>query len=352
MKNIIGFLSFAIITYFANIDEKGDAIKEKEKILVEKNEQRRAGRLSVAISVALVAGTALISVFNLCIKFINMYPHEGGFFWYFIIFMHLVFAIAVILSYKLLKFLWIELCRHNIRNDRLKELDEKSDGNYETIIYDIKLYGVFLISYLLVVIIIALIAIKHHDEFKAFGLSFISLIVTVIYVQRKNIKVKNIDEVIKKLLAIIFVTCACYLASILVVVRDNSNLQIKYNENGEMSIYNSSSYGFGGASYQIEDVNNEVVFDYNISSKDVLKSLGRTSMFGLFQRDGEELIDLQSEFHDWKYVINLNDIINTDGGYIITVKIYQKGKKFEHINSFVKYDKRFIYCQDIVEKQY
>ena len=152
-----------------------------------------------------------------------------------------------------------------------------------------------------------------------------------------------------KFLELVGVTILCYCFGRAVVTSSNiMTINIDYNQTGTVVINNASNMNYEGLVIEIHNAYDEEIY-YELVEKEKL----------LVAQEGKHIKDIVGEaslVNDeklyWKYILDLEQVIDESGKYNIVVIVNQKEKNVVLENDFVKEGKEYIFAKDNMKKNY
>ena len=125
-------------------------------------------------------------------------------------------------------------------------------------------------------------------------------------------------------------------------------INIDYNQTGTVVINNASNMNYEGLVIEIHNAYDEEIY-YELVEKEKL----------LVAQEGKHIKDIVGEaslVNDeklyWKYILDLEQVIDESGKYNIVVIVNQKEKNVVLENDFVKEGKEYIFAKDNMKKNY
>ena len=156
-----------------------------------------------------------------------------------------------------------------------------------------------------------------------------------------------------KIIKWILVTSFCFMIGVIFVLNNQATISINYNPDGKVEICNTSADNYNGLDIEILNMDEEIMYTESPAKEKLL--FAREDKYVNNGGDGEKLSEgilLNSEYLHWKYVFDLNKVINESGEYFITIIVHQNGKRVFLANSFSVENKEYIFAKDSMEKEY
>lgn len=322
-------------------------------------EQRRTTRLGAIIAIVAVIATLFTLLFKLTTNTLNIWSEHGSMYWYLQALFSIALAIVGIIFFDIVIYLVSDLRRYNTLDHNYKQYDQVSDEKYmrlfdDFIIYTIMLFGVIALDIPLTVI--------YGEASQKLGGIIVSCICVIagIYCFVQWVKKRNKEEIKQtflkvgeKVLNCAFGALFCFALGLIIVANNKSTIQVEYNEDGIVEIYNASAEGYKEMNIEICNMDDEVIYTKSVEREELL--FAREDKYVINEIDGERIVQgmaINADLLHWKYVFDIGEIANDSGEYYISITSYQNGKKAVLINSFFADNKKYIYAKDSIEKTY
>lgn len=328
-----------------NIEELHCVFSEKEiKVKESDVDKRRNLRTSMLVSILLLSGSFVFFLYKVSLRFFRVY-YFNNLTWLLLAFFSLFISIVLILIYDILRYVIFELLRSNVKNEKYIDYDNKADISYYYLINDLYIFFlIFLISFLFVVLFLPI------ENIYFAVVQRLLLIIAICYFTYLILKfIKGKKECIRNLKNTIFITIIIALCASMFIVSYfnviNGTLNVKNGSEGSVIISNSSNAEFGTLFIRIYNDDSDL-YNNTVDKKDIL--FAEEEKFFNEVEDAKKLtaIDLESGRYQWKYLLNLNDIIKENGTYKIEIDYTVNDKSIKIYNDILFNEKEFILGDD------
>lgn len=307
-------------------------------------DNRRNSRTSMLVSILLLSGTFFTILCKASLRFFRVY-YFNNLTWLLLAFFSLCISIVLILIYDIVRYVFYELLRNNVKKENYIGYDNDADISYHYLINDLYFFILIVfISFLFVVFCLP----RENRNFAI--LQRLLLLIVIFYFAYKILKfIKEKKEYNKILMNKIFITFILALGASMFIVSYfnviNGTLTMKYGSEGSVVISNSSNVKFGRLFIRIYNDDSDL-YNNTVDMKDIL--FAEEEKYYIDVENANELtaIDLLSGDYQWKYLLNLNDIIKENGKYKIEIDYTVKNKSIKIYNDIFFYDKEFILGND------
>lgn len=315
-------------------------------------DKRRDSRTSLLLSILLVSGSIFTLLCKASLRFFRIY-YFNNLTWYLLVFFSLSISIIIFLIYDIIKYMFYELLRNNVKNGKYNDYDGKADTAYYYLTKDLFF---FTLIYIFLFLFFILSLPRKNGFFEIFqkaeiiiviGFFFIVIILEFIK-EKKEYKKFFINKFFITL--IIALVVSAFIVSYFFVI--SGTLSVKNDIEGRVVISNSSNVKFGSLIISVYNGDEEKVYYNSVDKQDIL--FAEEEKYYNDNEDANKLIalDLEAGSYQWKYTLDLNDIIKENGKYKIMIDYTAKNKSTIIINYISLYDKEFMFGNDDITFNY
>ena len=318
---------------------------------------RRNTRLATILVVIAVLWGMLKLLINASSRSLRWTLESGGIFYIcLIIVLMLLTVFIVILIFDSILFVAMELLRLDVLKNRHFDYDSKSDWAYSVLIRD-TLVAIVTCAVGVTALIIATIYVDGRSVLYLILMSLCILLLAVVMIKmyfkriilfvKRNFTVKSIYKFL-----IAFVFSISFIAAIRPL---NPQIVVSFDDDGLIKVCNSCDYDFGNFSIRIFDYSKkECIYQKNISGEDVL--FAKESVVKYITNDDQvrvaQVKDGSMEKLHWSYEIDLNNIIENDGRYLVEIVNQQGNHQAVLTNMAEKEGEIYKYGAKELKKEY
>ncbi len=338
-----------------------EQVENQQEVLPDEvdKEQRRTTRLGAIIAIVAIVGALCTFLFKMTINTLNVWSKQGLIYWYLQVLFLSALSISVIIFIDIVTYVICDLKRHNIVKQNYKQYDEISDGKYENLLTEFKMYiSMLFLIYSLAIPLSGIYADKEQ-KWSSIVATIVLVISGILFLvrwikkqSREDIK-KVLKYVVVKIIKGVLVGLFCLAIGITFVTNNKAMIEIDFNKAGIIEICNTSADSYKGLEIKICNMDDDVIYEKSVEKEDVL--LAREFKYIKDENDGKKVAEgiiVNSEWLHWKYIFELKKIMNESGKYYISITVHQEGKSVVLLNSFLVDDKEFIFAQDNIQKEY
>ena len=180
------------------------------------------------------------------------------------------------------------------------------------------------------------------------------MIKLIVKIVRKEIVWKKIGDIIQRLF-VLLVIMLIILAFVWALISSKpANVDVTFDEKGNIVIENAIDEDFGSASLCIFDEADCLIKKVNITEDAVLRAKESTGQ-RLKNNNGDEIgmaQKLSREMLYWKYQYNINELELADGKYCVMIDIIQNQRTVRIANMFEVDNTVFSFGRNSIYKEY
>lgn len=152
---------------------------------------------------------------------------------------------------------------------------------------------------------------------------------------------------------LIAVAFFAYTLCLAFVISKSSHVEIDFDEKGIIEIDNQISSGFDGLDIEIYTFEGECIYSESVEiNQFYIARENKYIVNALVDDKTTQTVSIDDEKITWKYIIDLCELVDTDGKYYIVVQICEENKRIELSNTFTVEDGKFVYAQENIDKLY
>lgn len=333
--------------------------KSKDKELICDKASRRDARLGTIISIIAILAAFCSLLFRCTKSVITVFP-ESGYLYY--ILMWSIFLIplsaTVLICLDIILYVIADLNRYNVKDEHYKDYDKESDNKYSSMINDFKIMlGVFIVVVYLMAMLDSISQKNIGGVFTVIigvSLFVVAMIKLIVKIVRKEIVWKKIGDIIQRLF-VLLVIMLIILAFVWALISSKpANVDVTFDEKGNIVIENAIDEDFGSASLCIFDEADCLIKKVNITEDAVLRAKESTGQ-RLKNNNGDEIgmaQKLSREMLYWKYQYNINELELADGKYCVMIDIIQNQRTVRIANMFEVDNTVFSFGRNSIYKEY
>lgn len=330
-----------------------------ENVDATEKEQRRTTRLGAIITIVALIGTLCAFFFKMTISSLNIWSEQGVLYWYLQAFFLLSLSTSVIVCIDIVLYLTSDLKRYNTCDQNYKQYDEGSDNRYRDLLNDFRMYTIMLFFVFSLSIPLSAIYGEENQKWIRSLISCLWALAGIVFVV-KWVKDTNKEEIKRTLQTVggkiakwIFVALFCFAIGGIFIVNNKATISVSYNADGIVEICNTSAESYNGLDIEIWNMDGEIIYTKSVEKEKLL--FAREDKYVNNKVDGEKVAEgilINSECLHWKYMFDLNEVINESGEYSVSITVHQDGKSAFLINSLSVENKEYIFAKDSMEKDY
>lgn len=319
---------------------------------------RRDNRLGTVIAIIAILGTVCNFLFQCAKSAVSSWPESGYLYSVALYSVYFVPLSAIVLiCYDIICYVIKDLNRYDVQNKSYMKYDKESDQRYSFMVKDFKIMLGVLFAELIITALIISYYQKSINGLMCFIVVILCLIISIIYFVKyhiyKNIKWIEVKAVMKRIGIFLLVTLCIFYFVISFVINKGAKVDIKFDEEGGITIENSIDEKFDTASVYV-NLNNKKIANKHISVKDLLVA-NETCGQSFYNNSGEEIektLNIPEEMNYWKYRYSMAELNLSNGTYNVVILIKQKSKSVRIENMFEVEDGKYIFCKNSMSKRY
>ena len=334
--------------------------ENRQEILLDApdKEQRRISRLGTIVAIIAIIGSICVFLCKMTVNSLNIWAEQGIIYWYLQALFSLALSTCVIIFIDLVLCVIIDLKRYNILDSNYKQYDQKSDERYMCLLSDFRGYILMILCVLFLAIPLSGIYCEKVQKWSGIIFSFVCVAVGIILIRqwiihtsKEEIK-KILLEVGEKIAKWVVVAVISFSVSTIFVGNNKATISVFYNTDGIVEICNTSAEEYKGLDIKIYRTD-KIIYQESVMKDKLL--IAQEDKYVNSEIDGKRVAKgtiINNECLHWKYIFNLNKIINESGEYYVSIAVHQKGKSVKLSNSLSVENKEYIFAKNSMEKDY
>ena len=331
----------------------------KRKALQEDLEPRRSTRVGAVIAISAIVGTVCVVLFQLSLYAVDIFPKEGLAYGYAIALYCFVLATALITVWDIVSYVIADLKRYNVIERGYSSFDELSDKKYMILIEGFKRHMMFYAGAALIIIPLSAIYGNLKDVWPDMIVTVEMLILGVFFFYKWWKKAKyderwhGIKNIFLSLLKCVGTMVLCYLFMVAMAINSESILEIRYSESGQVDILHESLESYEELKITIKNNENIVMYEDVVNRKELLWAQEDEYVQNIIggEKIDEGIVVSGARLY-WRYIFDLDKIIENDGGYMITITVKGDEKYVVIQNTFIVNNQKYIFAKENIEKDY